>query len=186
MIGLRRTTLVLIALLLFSTAALASLQDRWIHVRVQEHGGDDEYVAVNIPLQLVEALLPTIESDEIHGGRIVIDDDDMDDIDLRAALEALRDVPDGEFVTVRSRHDSVRVAKERGFLVVNAEDHDGEKARIRMPMAVVEAMIRGDGHEIDLLAALEALADTTDGDLITVESDDSHVRIWIDSNPTGE
>lgn len=186
MIAMKRTALVAVSLLLVSAAASAAVQDRWIHVRVQEHEDDEEYVAVNVPLQLVGALLPTIEADEFRGGRIVIDDDDMDDIDLRAVLAALRDTPDGEFVTVRSRDENVRVAKERGYLVIHAEERDGDTARIRMPMQVVDAMLSGGRNEIDLLAALDVLADSGDGDLITVESDDSSVRIWIDSNPTGD
>jgi len=186
MTTLRRIALAAIALLLFSTAALAGLEGRWLHVRVQEFDDDEDFVSINVPLELVGALLPTIEADEFHGGRITIDDRDMSDIDLRAALEALRDTPDGEFVTVRSRHENVRVAKERGFLVVNVEDRDGEKGRIRMPLKVVQAMLSGGRNEIDLTAALEALADSVDGDLVTVESDDSNVRVWIDSNPVGD
>ena len=54
-----------------------------------------------------------------------------------------------------------------------------------MPLEVVDAMVAGKDGELDLLAALEALADY-DGDLVTVESEDSFVRIWIDSTDSGE
>ena len=43
-------------------------------------------------------------------------------------------------------------------------------------------MFGGRNDEIDLIAALDALTDHADGDLVTVESDDSSVRIWIDRN----
>ena len=176
-----------IALLLFATGtALAGMEGRWLHVRVQDHDDDGEYVAVNVPLELVGALIPTIETDEFRGGRIVIDDDDFEEIDLRAALKALRDTPDGEYVTVRSRDENVRVAKERGFFLIDAEDDDGEKVRVRMPLKVVDAMLGSRRNEIDLMAALDVLADSGNGDLVTVESDDSSVRVWIDSDQNGD
>jgi hypothetical protein len=33
---------------------------------------------------------------------------------------------------------------------------------------------------------LRVLADYSDGDLVTVESDDTSVRIWIDSSDVGD
>lgn len=183
----KRIALAGIALLLLATGtALAGMEGRWLHVRVQDHDDDGEYVAVNVPLELVGALLPTIETDEFRGGRIVIDDDDFEEIDLRAALKALRDTPDGEYVTVRSRDENVRVAKERGFFLIDAEDDDGDKVRVRMPLKVVDAMLGSGRNEIDLMAALDVLADSGNGDLVTVESDDSSVRVWIDSDQTGD
>lgn len=176
------------AVLLFSaaTVSVAGLEGRWFHVRVQDHGDDGEFVNINLPLQLVESLLPTIQTDEFSGGRIVLDDADLEGIDLHAILSALRDTPDGEFVTVRSRDESVRVAKEAGFLVVLAEESDNESVRIQMPLTVVDAMLASGGNELDLLAGLHALADFDGGDLITVKSDDSFVRIWIDSSEDGD
>jgi hypothetical protein len=167
------------------TVGLAGLEDRWLHVRVQEDGPEGERVSVNIPLQLVEAILPTIETDELRDGKILWDESDVEGIDLKAALMALQDAPDADFVTVKSREESVRVAKEKGFLVISADEDDGEKVRVRMPLDVVDAMVAGEGDELDLLAALEALAEY-DGDLVTVESEDSLVRIWIDSSDSGD
>jgi hypothetical protein len=183
----KRIALAGVALLVLATGtALAGVEGRWLHVRVQDHDEDGEFVAVNVPLELVGALLPTIETDEFRGGKIVIDDDDFDEIDLRAALKALRDTPDGEYVTVRSRDENVRVAKERGFFLIDAEDDGGDRVRIRMPLEVVDAMLGSGRNEIDVMAALDVLADSGNGDLITVESDDSHVRVWIDSNQVGD
>jgi hypothetical protein len=182
-IALAAAALILLAAL---PAAAGELDGRWLHIRVQEHDGDEEYVAINIPLQLVEAILPTIETDEFSRGKVILDDDELEGVDLRAMLEAVRDTPDAEFITVRSRDENVRVAKESGFLVVLAEDSDFERVRVRMPLDAVEAMVGGSGDEIDLLAGLRVLADRADSDLVTVESTDSSVRIWIDSSDSGE
>jgi hypothetical protein len=169
---------------LLCTVAMAGLEDRWLHVRVQEDGPDGERVSINIPLQLVEAILPTIETDELHDGKLHWDEAEVEGIDLKEVLKAFQEAPDADFITVKGRDESVRVAKEKGFLVIHA-DEDDEKVRVRMPLGVVDAMVDARGDELDLLAALEALADY-DGDLITVESEDSHVRIWIDSTDSGE
>lgn len=175
----------LILILLLPLGAV-SASDRWLHVRVQEDGPDGERVSVNIPIQLVEAILPTIETDEMKEGKIDWDETELEGIDLREMLKAFQDAPDAEFVTVEGADESVRVAKENGFLVIRADEDDGEKVRVTMPLDVVDAMISGDSSKLDLLAALDALASYDGGDLVTVESEDSHIRIWIDSSETGK
>jgi hypothetical protein len=174
----------LAVLLAFTTVSFAGLEGRWLHVRVEEPGEDGE-VLVNLPLSAVETILPTIEAEEFHGGRIILDDDELEGIDLRSMLEALKDTPDAEFVTVRSRDESVRVAKEHGLLVVLAEESDGEKVRVTIPLAVVQAMLGAGENELDLIAGLHALAEYDGGDLVTVQSEDTTVRVWIDSSETG-
>ena len=174
----------LAVLLAFTTLSLAGLEDRWLHVRVQEHDEDGE-VLVNLPLSAVEMILPTIEADEFQGGRIILDEADLEGVDLRAMLEALQDTPDAEFITVRTQDETVRVAKEKGFLVMLAEESDGGNVRVTIPLAVVDAMLGAGENELDLVAGLRALSDFDGGDLVTVQSDDSTVRVWIDSSETG-
>lgn len=175
---------VLLILACASSAALAS--ERWLHVRVEENGSRGENVNVNIPISMVEALLPMIQTDEFNGGRIQLDHGDLDGIDLRAALEALQDAPDADFVTVKSDDETVRVAKEDNFLLVRVDGRGSdERVRVRMPLDVVDAMLAGGRNEIDLLAGLQRLAEF-DGDLITVDSDDTTVRVWIDGSDSGD
>ena len=50
----------------------------------------------------------------------------------------------------------------------------------------VDALLSGADDELDLLAALDALADYGGGDLITVESDDESIRVWIDTDSDGD
>lgn len=163
----------------------AGTENRWLHIRVVEDNGNGENVSVNIPLSLVEAILPTIESNELHKGRVTLPASEIEGVDLREILEAIRDAPDANFVTVKDGDESVVVAKEQGFLVVRV-DEDSERVRVRMPLDVVDAMLSGGGDEIDLLAGLMALSEYDSGDLVTVESDDTSVRIWIDSTDSGE
>lgn len=173
-----------LALVLVLTCGATLANERWLHVRVHESGPDGESVHVNIPLSLVEAILPTIEVDELRGGRVVIDDD-LEGIDLRELFQAVKDAPDANFVTVQGRDENVRVAKQAGFLMVDVDEQRGDRVRVRMPLEVVDAMLVDSSDELDLLAGLRALADY-DGDIVTVEGDDENVRIWIDSNESGE
>jgi hypothetical protein len=149
-----------------------------------------ERVNVNIPLSVVEQMLPLISVDELQQGKLLLDevDDDLEGIDLRELAAALRDAPDADFVTVESDDEHVRIAKEGEFLVVRAEDrgrHSGESVRVRVPLAVVDALVGGDPHELDLVAALRVLGEYEGDPLVDVESDDSSVRIWIDSSENG-
>ena len=60
-----------------------------------------------------------------------------------------------------------------------------EKVRVRMPLAVVDALVGDDAGELDLVAALKALGEYEGDPLVDIESDDSSVRVWIDSSEVG-
>lgn len=176
---------ILILLLLPLTAVQAG--ERWLHVRVVEGGEDGERVSVNIPLGVIESVLPMISANELDGGKLNIDLDDMNGLDLGEILAALADSPDAVFVTVESEDESVRVAKEDGYLLVHVDERDGdeEKVRVRLPLAVAEALVTDDSDQLDLVAALRALEDYDGEDLVRVESRDELVRVWIDSSENG-
>ena len=78
-------------------------RDRWLHVRVENPDSKDEMVRVNIPLELAEKILPTIDKDKFHNGHVKIDHFDCNGIDFQALLGAVRDAKDGEFVTVQNK-----------------------------------------------------------------------------------
>lgn len=175
----------LITLLILCTGlAHAASDGRWLHVRVQGNDNDGERVSVNIPLSVVQAILPAIETNEFRGGRIQLHNGEIEGVDLHEILKAFRESPDADFVTVDGGDEQVRVSKERGFLLVNV-DGDDERVRIRLPLDVVEALLGENDDELDLIAALNVLADHG-GDLVTVESDNESIRVWIDSENGGE
>jgi len=177
-------TLALMTCLTAGTA-FAGADGSWLHVRVEESGGGGEKVNVNIPLSVIMAILPAIETDEFRGGRINIGEGKIENVDLHQVLQAFKDSPDADFVTIEGRDESVRVSKERGFLLVNVDD-DGEHVRVRLPLDVVDALLSGGRDELDLVAALDVLADHGGGDLVTVESDDESIRVWIDDRSDGK
>jgi len=174
--------LMALTLVLFLGTGMA-YADHWLHVRVSENDNDGEQVSVNIPLSVVLAILPAIETDDFRGGRIKLDSGQIEGIDLHEILKAFRESPDANFVTIDGGDEQVRVSKERGMLLVNV-DGDDETIRVRLPLEVVEALLGSGDDELDLMAALNVLADH-DGDIVSVESDDESIRVWIDGDSEG-
>jgi hypothetical protein len=175
-----------------STAAPASSnqsttsasKDRWLHVRVISSDAKGETVRVNIPLELAEKVLPAINKDRLHGGRVKIDNAHMDDVDLRALVEAIRTTKDGEFVTVQSNDCDVRVAKQANHLIIHVLDKENSKkseVEVKVPMKVIDALFSAGKDELDLVAALHALSAQGDTELVSVKDHESTVRVWLDS-----
>jgi hypothetical protein len=186
------------------TSSSSSTSDRWLHVRVIDTNHKGETVRVNVPLEMAEKVLPAINKDRLHSGKIQINHSEMEGVDLKALLEAVRSSKDGEYVTVQSNDNDVRVAKQAGYMVVHvtekgfkssksdksdksadkSEEKSYERSRVdvKIPMKVVEALLSAGKDELDLVAALRALsAHGGDTELVSVKSDDSTVRVWLDS-----
>jgi hypothetical protein len=163
-------------------AALAGSDSRWFHVKVDETGPDGDRVRINLPIHVVEAALPLIQSEGMTGGRIRINGRDLRDADLRALLEATRHAEDGEYVKVDGRDERVLVTKKDGELLLEASERgeDAETVTIRLPMDVLDALLSGPRQTLNLEAAVRVLKDKGDGEFITVRDHDSTVRIWID------
>ncbi len=179
---IRHIWLAALALVCLTTLAGASPADRWIHVRVVESGADSERVTINLPLPLVESLLPTIQAHGLKDGRLQLDLSDSH-VDLKALRDALAKGRDGEYVRVEEKDERVRVFKEGDCLRVQAEEPH-EKVEARVPMAVVDALRSAGNDEMDLGAALRVLAKQDEStELIRVEGDSEFVRIWIDKQP---
>ena len=162
--------------------ALGASDDLWLHVFVQESGDEAETVKVNIPMALVESVLPLIDHEHLSKGKLNITEElGAEGIDLREIWEAVRNTKDGDFVTVESKDESVRVSKSQGFLKVDVEE-DGEKIRVRVPLDVVGALFSGEDGELDILAAVRALGKYKGQDLVTVEGGSETIRVWIDES----
>jgi len=161
-----------------SVSAAAS-DDRWIHVRVDDAGGEDGRVDIQVPVGLVSTLLPALKGKGGHGG-IHVDGKDVDMEEIRGYWNAVRAAKDGEYVTVRDAESDVRISKSAGFLRVTVDDRDGgSRVRMKMPIPLVDAVLAG-GNSLDLDAVGAALAKIPVGEILTVDDEDSHVRIWID------
>jgi len=157
--------------------------ERWLHVRVICTEGKGDTVRVNVPLELAEKVLPAVNHDRLHNGRVKIDNSDINDVDLRALMEAIRSAKDGEYVTVQGNDNDVRVAKEGNHLIVHVVDKGSKKSQVevKVPMKVVEALLSAGKDELDLVAALHALGSQGDVELVSVKDSENTVKVWLDS-----
>jgi hypothetical protein len=175
--------------------------NQWIHVRVESKEDNGETVRVNVPIEMAVKVLPAINHENLQKGKVRIDSAHLDDIDLRTLLEAVRSSKDGEYVTVQSKGDNVRIAKNAGYLYIHVTEKNGEKAEkhadvkatgkdksteetkveIKVPMKVVDALFSAGKDELDVVAALRALSSNGDTELVSVKDNDETVHIWIDS-----
>jgi len=177
-------------MLLAGAMAQAARAEQWIHVRVDSKTGDEEKVRVNVPLSFAAKILPTIQADCLRNGKVRIKHD-MDDIDLHALMDAIRSSGDSEFVTVESKHEHVRVAKQGAYMLIKVRDEGGgrdraEKVDVKMPLSVVEALLSSGKDELDIGAAVRALRAHGDTELVTVTDNDETVHIWVDSQSKSE
>jgi len=159
-------------------------QDRWLHVRVISSDAKGETVRVNVPLELAEKVLPAINHDRLHDGKVKIDCAHLNDVDVRAMVDAIRTAKDGEYVTVQGNDNDVRVAKQDNHLIIHVLDKGKSKrsqVEIKVPMKVIDALFSAGKDELDLVAALHALSGTGDTELVSVKADDNTVRVWLDS-----
>jgi hypothetical protein len=162
----------------------AGAAERWLHVRIAEEGERTD-VRINVPLSVAVGFLATVDPSDWTGRVEVGDDEALDTRELRQILTALEDAPDSEMITIRDGDDELHVAKERGFLIVRADERDGDRLRVRLPLKVLQAAFVKGSDELDLAAALDALGGHGGSDLVTIEGDTERVRIWVDANQSG-
>lgn len=164
---------------------LAAASKQWVHVNV-DNPRESEKVKVNIPVSLVENLMPLVENDrDLKNGRIQIHDRDMNVQDLRKAWKAVREEGDGEYITVEKPDGNFRLYTKSNFLYVETYGNSKDQVHMMIPMQVVDALFSSsDSNELDLMAAVQALKDSGVKDIVTVKSHDSTVRVWVDENNT--
>jgi hypothetical protein len=170
-------------------ATTSAKADRWLHVRVISTDGKGETVRVNVPLELAEKVLPAINHDRLHDGKVKIDCAHVNEVDLRSLAEAIRNSKDGEYVTVQGNDNDVRVAKQNNYLIVHVLDKSKSKKQqveIKVPMKVVDALFSAGKDELDLVAALHALSAQGDTELVSVKDEENTVRVWLDSKNVTE
>lgn len=176
----RRLMVILAAALLAAAPLGAADPDRWLNVNVLDKS-DGTKVEVHLPIQLVVAVLNSIDAENLHGGKVQLDIEDAD-IDWPQLLAAVKGAPDGEFVKVDAPDAKVQVSKRAGTLYVNvvetAEDH--ATVNVTLPMSMIDALQFDDANQIDMAALLTGLDQLPDGDLVTVEADDATVRVWVE------
>lgn len=178
----------LLTLALAAPLSLAGTDSLWIHVRVQDHGPKSERVNVNIPVSMIETMAPMLSEMEFDTGSMKVGKDDLDAVKLREMWKALRNAEEGEYVTIDSVDQSVRVMKSGDLLLVKAKETGAKNSdvTVKLPLSVVDALLSGEGDQLNFTAAIKALKARGAGELVNVNDDDSVVRIWIDDSNSGQ
>jgi hypothetical protein len=173
------------ALSMLTAFALSASPTRYLHVRVN-NPATHELVRVNVPLTLAEKVIPAINHGQLRDGKVQIGNFRAENVNIHAILDALKTAPEGNFVTVQETGDDVRVAKERGQLVVHVSDkNSGENVDVTIPWDVAQALISDTNEDqLNVEAAVKALQNVDDTTLVRVSGRDENVRVWIDSSNT--
>ncbi|HWX24271.1 MAG TPA: hypothetical protein VN083_04480 [Vicinamibacteria bacterium] len=153
----------------------------WIHVHVEEARNESK-VNVNLPFSLVEAALAMAPEKLGHEGRIRLDDHgcDLSLQDARRLWKELRESGQAEIVSVEEKGETVRVFREGDQVRVSVDKpQEKEAVEIRIPVSVVDALLSGEGRDLNVRGALAELQKLR-GDVVRVDEKDSKVRIWID------
>src|SRR5580658_4142187 len=173
-------------MMVLAGSAMAAPADRYLHVNVQDPANDGS-VNVNVPLSMAEKILPAINNHDLHDGKVSIHDAEMNGVEVRALLDAVRNAADNEFVSVKEKDTDVRVAKLNGNIVVHVVDKENkdQKVDVTVPLRIVDALFaNAKDDELDIVAALRALSDAGDILLVTVQDASQKVRVWVDSRST--
>ena len=174
-------TLVAIAALLAAPATHAQEETRWVNVHVTENSSNTN-VEVHLPLNLVLTVLRNVDVENFHGGHVDLEIDEDMDINFPEILQAVKDAPDGKFVTVTSDEADVNVHKQGGTLYVDVNQKEDEMAKVKVtvPMEMMDALSFGEDYTLDVAALLESFDNLPDGNLVTVTSEEANVRVWIE------
>src|SRR5260370_41817206 len=91
-------TFVLAAATLLASAAIAQdattsssgKSEQWIHVRVESKEDRGETVRVNVPVEMAAKVIPAINKNNLHDGKVRIDSKHTGEGDLRVHLDGVR------------------------------------------------------------------------------------------------
>ena len=158
----------------------------WVHVRVEEPGHQSK-VSVNLPVSVVEAALQAAPEEamaqtHIHLGHLGGHGSghEMSVADLRHAWTELKASGDAEFASVEDEDQTVHIARTGNIVLIHVEKPSGsESVRVEVPIDVVDALLSGQGDELNVRAAFTQLQKRR-GDIVRVKDEGSNVRIWID------
>jgi hypothetical protein len=178
--------LLAVGMIVLAAPAMGAPAEKYLHVKVEDPG-KDESVHVNVTLAMAEKILPAIINQDLHDGKLSIHKAEMNGVDVRALLDAVRSAPDNEFVTVKDKDSDVRVAKAKENIIVHVTDKKNkeQKVDVTVPLKIVDALFStAKNDELDVAAALRALSDAGDVLLVTVQDSTQKVRVWVDSRNT--
>ena len=151
----------------------------WLHVRVEE-AGTGEKVNVNIPLSVVDTMLPLMEKQHLSKGKAELHKNGLTVKDLREVWKTLRAQGDTVIVGVESSDADFRVFIENDDLIIESEENSKKQIHVNIPAQLVDGLLSGEGDELNLAAALRILQGLGSRDFVSVRDEKATVQVWID------
>lgn len=171
-----------VALVLALAIPAQAASTQWLHVRVESD--KNETVRVNVPLSVVDSVLPIIERE--IGKELKLEEHEITVQDLRNIWTTLTAESNADLVTVDTPDAKVRVSLVDGHVLVQADEDSKTKVDIKLPVAVVDALLSNEDNTLNLTAAIQALKKTGGQDLVSVQDEENIVRVWIDGKNGSE
>ena len=84
------------------------------------------------------------------------------------------------------RKDLARKDSDRKDSEAKDSDKRDQDVYVRVPLEVVDALFSAGPNELNLVAALHALASHGDTELVTVKDSENSVRVWVDAKNTSD
>jgi hypothetical protein len=147
-------------------------------VDVREGGPDGHRIVVPVPLVLAQAavaLAPMAAPDK----DMRVPPEAAEHMGLaREVVEALAEAPDGEFVRVEERDETVVISKEGQTLKVRVTGKR-ESVSVNVPLHLALSALPGEDGRIRTAALAGALSGVRFTDLVDVKDGKDHVRVWV-------
>ena len=144
-------------------------------VDVREGGIDGHHIVVPVPLVLAQAGLAFVPASKTT----LPMDRAMKHLPMaREVMEALLSGPDGEFVRVEERGETVVIAKKAGKLHVHVTEKD-QDVTLNLPVEMLRAALPDEHGRISPARLAASLGSARFTDLVQVDERNEHVRISV-------
>ena len=151
----------------------------WIHVEVVEEENGGENVNIDLPLSVAQLALNAAPDEFVVAAQSVFL---MPFWVFDRTWDELRELGEGELLTVESEDEKVRISRHGDLLLIHVDElAQNNQVRVEIPVPVVDALTSSQRRELDFANTLAQLEDYT-GDVVRVDDGRSMVRIWIDKN----
>jgi len=168
-------------------AALISLplwaqqkKDPWLHVEVRESKDEPEIVKVNLPFSMVDVALKIAQDKKLNGGKFRLQSTELSVPDLKKIWTEFKKAGNADFVTVEKKTENVKISREGNYLLIKVSENKQQKVDLRVPVDVVDALLAAPGDELDIKAALVAMQQKGNSEILSVNDKDTKIRIWVD------
>ena len=131
-------------------------------------------------MSMVDVALNVVKDKKFDKGHFKLPTDDVSVAHMRKIWSELKKSGNAEFVTVQQKNETVHVAKEGNYILVKITEGKKPKVDLKVPVGVVDALLAGSGDELDIKGALVAMQKQNAGEILTVNDNETQVRIWID------